>query len=275
MDRNSLDYWFPKLQRAGLPVPRTEIVRYEHDDLTGILEGEMPRYWDDLVMQMNNAVRRIGLPCFLRSGQTSGKHNWSKTCLFTGAMPIGNHVRDIVEFSCMADFFGLDVGVWAVRELLPTQPIAVLPRYNGFPLVQEVRGFVRDGKIECKHDYWPAGAIEEGFYSDDKPANLAEILERSKVTDERDLAEIDRLLERVAAVFAGDGGWSVDVLKTTRGFYVTDMAVAEQSYHDPECPHAPAEMRERYQKREKRAKVIYSEDDQWVGIPTHEHGGEA
>lgn len=38
------------------------------------------------------------------------------------------------------------------------------------------------------------------------------------------------------------GAWSVDILETTRGYpnrwYVTDMAVAEDSWHWPECPNS-------------------------------------
>lgn len=50
--------------------------------------------------------------------------------------------------------------------------------------------------------------------------------------------EANQLFERVADTFRDDGAWSVDVLKTSRGYYVTDMAEAARSYHFEGCQHA-------------------------------------
>jgi hypothetical protein len=41
-----------------------------------------------------------------------------------------------------------------------------------------------------------------------------------------------------AAGRAVGGAWSIDVLETRRGWYVTDMAEAASSWHEwPECPN--------------------------------------
>jgi hypothetical protein len=40
-----------------------------------------------------------------------------------------------------------------------------------------------------------------------------------------------------AAGCAVGGAWSVDILETKRGWFVTDMAEAEKSFHWPECPY--------------------------------------
>jgi hypothetical protein len=41
-----------------------------------------------------------------------------------------------------------------------------------------------------------------------------------------------------AAGCAVGGAWSVDILETKRGWFVTDMAEASKSFHWPECPYA-------------------------------------
>ena len=34
------------------------------------------------------------------------------------------------------------------------------------------------------------------------------------------------------------GSWSVDILETARGWFITDMAEADRSFHLPDCPNA-------------------------------------
>ncbi len=48
------------------------------------------------------------------------------------------------------------------------------------------------------------------------------------------MAEIRSLASRAGAAIGG--AWSVDILETTRGWFVTDMAEAHKSYHWPTCP---------------------------------------
>ena len=44
VNRNCLSYWFPKLLAAGVPVPRTEIVKTDAE-LIAILDGQLPDGW--------------------------------------------------------------------------------------------------------------------------------------------------------------------------------------------------------------------------------------
>jgi len=253
MDRNCLSYWFPKLQAAGLPVPRTEIVRTEVN-LIELLEGNTPAGWGGFLADLNVAIGKIGgSPCFLRTGQGSGKHQWKRTCyldLATGTLP--NHIARLVEWSETVDFIGLPSNVWVVRELLPTEPLCVLPAYGDMPLVPEARCFVKDGNVLCWHPYWPINAIRDGFpvakpedrfaeeAKRDVPANFEEIVAGAHALDMRQFLP---LAERAAVVFAGDGAWSVDLLPTRRGWFVTDMAIAQRSFHWEGCP-IPALLRQ-------------------------------
>lgn len=239
--RNCLSYWFPRLKASGLPVPKTRIVRWggKPGKLTDMLDGKRPDdpAYEGFVREMMSAVERIGRggPVFLRTGQGSGKHNWKRTCYVAEPKDIVAHIAELVEWSHMVDMLGLPHEVWCVRELLPVDPVAVLPRYRDMPLVKEVRAFIGSGRVKCNHPYWPPGAIREGF-SDSAYAQMAasEAVAKAELTVE-EIVDAVELAERVADVFATDGEWSVDLLKTRNGWYVTDMANAAESFHWPEC----------------------------------------
>lgn len=257
---NCISHWFPKLQAAGVPVPRTELVHTDEDlDLNFLLEGETPDGWDEFIAELKAAVERIGGPqVFLRTGQTSGKHEWSRTCfLEVGKGSIEHHVGALVEWSALVDMLGLPTNVWAVREFLPTTPIITCPAYHGFPVCREFRAFVQDGKVQCVHPYWPRKSLEEGFPNKpircEKKPNEDTFL--ALEDSERDLpADFDQMYERLCDLGTEDriqvfalarkagaalgGYWSVDLLETQRGWYVTDCATGKESFHWPECGNA-------------------------------------
>lgn len=237
-NKNCLSYWFPKLEAAGVPVPRTEIVhlpRDLHEGMFAIFDGKpMWPTSHEWVRRLGETAKAFGLPCFLRTGQTSNKHNWSKTCFLKDASQIQSHVISLIEFSEGADFLGLPWDVWVLRDLLPVKPVASLPVYGGMPLVREVRAFISNGEIVCLHPYWPANAVRQGF--DERPENFDEILANVGTWSVEDEREFRPLLECVGKAVNGD--WSVDVLSTNRGWYVTDMALASQSFHWEGCEQA-------------------------------------
>ncbi len=244
--RNCLSYWFPRLVDAGIPVPKTEIIRLS-DGGAGIYkilfgENELSAAVIDAVRELANQIRDaaenigLGSPVFLRTGQGSGKQNWKNCCYLADPMLAEEHISALVEWSETVDFVGLPFNVWCVREMLPTKPVAILPLYGDMPLVPEVRAFVRDGKVICSHDYWPLGAIVEGLPRERK--SEAERL-YSLFWDTIEHREAAHALARkVAKAFAADGAWSVDLLPTKRGWYVTDMAEAHRSFHWEGCPVA-------------------------------------
>lgn len=252
-NRNCLSYWFPKLSAAGVPVPRTEIVRTTCN-LSPLLDNNTPDGWEDFLAELNAAIRKLTdaanptPPVFLRTGQGSGKHNWKRTCHLTDATKIGHHVAALVEWSEMVDFLGLPWNVWVVREMLPVDPVAVLPAYGDMPLVKEVRCFVRGGEVICCHPYWPQLAVADGFgmprdRTDGRvkgagdSTRLADAVARSTPNAD-DKEQWMPLAERVAVAFADDGAWSVDLLATRKGWAVTDMAEAGRSFHWDGCPKA-------------------------------------
>lgn len=242
-EKDCLSYWLPTLQAAGVPLPRTQILRTDIE-LFQLLSGQEPEGWKDFIARLSVLASSIGFPCFLRTGQGSAKHHWKETCFVAKPEDIAGHVVTLVEWSDVVCPMGLPTDVWAVRELLPTRPFCFLPAYNDFPLVAEVRCFIDGGKVLCAHPYWPRQSIEEGFLFDPDddaeslvarrklPANFEEIVASAQELND---SAFMPLAMQVAAAFKGDGGWSVDLLPTDKGWFVTDMEEACVSFHKEYC----------------------------------------
>lgn len=231
--RNSLSYWYPLLRAAGFPVPRTEIVRTRWPLISWLLDQQMSDAelgkYKSFLRGLSKKADAIGYPCFLRTGHTSAKHQWKDTCYIADRDQIPKAVLNLVEFSSMVTP-SLPCDVWAVRELLPTTPVAYSRR--GMPLCREFRVFASSGAVHCMHPYWPLDAIRKELGSD-----------CGKVADAifDELSLISHVYVRTIRSMAEDvsrkltGSWSVDFLETHRGWYVIDCAMAADSYHYEGC----------------------------------------
>jgi hypothetical protein len=230
VDRNDLAYWFPLIEAAGLPIPRTAIVHTDAD-LTSLLDGETPDGFEQLIAELASAGDNLGWPCFLRTGHGSGKHEWASTCYVPHHRALPRHVGALVEWSHLVDLMGLPTSTWAVRELLETRPLFTCAGYGGFPVVREFRVFVRDDTIEHLQPYWPEDAVEQG-HPDlmDWRVLLAEA--SAPTTRERLLL---KLLAQRACYAVGGGYWSVDMLEDRHhAWWVIDMADGDRSFRwDP------------------------------------------
>lgn len=228
---DDLAYWFPRLLEAGVPVPRTEIVRADCD-LSPVLDGVTPIGWDDFLVRLRAAADQIGYPVFLRTGHGAGKHQWRETCYVPDPGVLTRHVVNLVEWSHLVDLFGLPTGTWAVREFLELD--ASFTAFAGMPVAREFRCFLRGGQAEplCVHPYWPPESIERPSRPDWRP-----IIDRRNALDPHAEAAVLRLVGQVAPHF--DGDWSMDVARHLDGrWFVTDMATARRSFHWPACPRA-------------------------------------
>jgi hypothetical protein len=233
IDKTSMTYWFPLLESAGIPVPKTKMVKMPPElcrSICMVLYGEKPEIdprEHPFLAELTAAVDEIGTPCFLRTCQTSAKHSWDKSCFIPNRENILGHVYSIAEFSEMADFIGLRYDTWFVRELLQSIKYGVCPRYDNMPVAREFRCFVENGVIRCIHPYWPLDALRDGGWdgSEEEYNKLSELGE--------DESAIRELAEKVG--LAINGAWSVDLLATKNGWFVTDMAEAHKSYHWEGC----------------------------------------
>lgn len=225
-ERICLSWWLPRVEKAGLPVPETHIVRTDVDLLV-LLDGEEPAGFDTFHADLARAVERIGTPCFLRSGQTSGKHEWSATCYLADREKLTHHVAMIVQYSAMADLMGLPVDVWCVRRLISTRPLFTCNAYLGFPVVREFRFFADERRVTHVQPYWPGDSCEAGQPDDPEWRYL--------LGQSYDIADaIRRRLGNMAvraAKACGGGEWSVDFLEDATGnWWLTDMAPGVVSF---------------------------------------------
>lgn len=233
-DKSALSYWFPKIEAAGLPVPRTKLFNMPKEasaDVWALFDGkESNTGMSAFAAQIKEAAVEMGLPVFLRTDHTSGKHNWERTCYVTDADKIAAHIASIAEFSECCGMFGeLPWDKWVVREFLPIIPYGVCPGYGNMPINREFRFFVEDGEVKCFHPYWPAESLEQGGAPNTLGYNNLCSLASKDERELRDLAS--------RAGKAVGGAWSIDMLDTERGWFITDMAEAHKSFHWPLCPH--------------------------------------
>lgn len=228
--RNCASYWFPLVQASGVPVPETRIVHAP--PLHALLDSETPEGWEAFLANLRGAIAEIGgVPCFLRTGQTSGKHQWRDTCYLADLDELGRHVAALVEFSELVDLMGLPSDVWVVRRLIKTAPL--FTAFNGFPVTREFRVFVEDGAIKCTHAYWPVSAVEEGRADD---ADWKVKLYGASFFSDSDGQTVHALARQAGSALPG--AWSVDVLQDADGkWWLTDCADAGCSFHWEGCPN--------------------------------------
>lgn len=232
-DVTCLSWWFPRIKSAGVTVPKTQIVAvgdvkalaaeiYDPVEKTphvDALAGLLAAYGDD-----------FGWPCFLRTGHFSGKHNWKKTCYCERREDVANQISEIAYMQEMAMLLPRNpLSLWVIREMLPTTPQITCTRYGDFPVTRERRVFVENGRVAYSIPYWPDDAIEQGRPSE---ANWEERLPGVLSFTNAELAEVHDLAAKAGAAVGcpGHERWSVDVLETTRGWCVTDLAEAGMSY---------------------------------------------
>ena len=137
-----MSYWYPKLLSSGIPTPLTVLIETDAE-LIRMCDGELPTGLAELISQIQNAADTVikTWPFFLRTGATSGKHSWPDTCRVpdSNESTLHDHIYEIVEFSALADIRGLSTDVWAVREMLPTDP--VFKTDAGMPMTESLLMF--------------------------------------------------------------------------------------------------------------------------------------
>jgi hypothetical protein len=234
MDKTCMSYWYPRI-KDHVPTPRTEMLVLDEDEgwsLAEMMDGHTP----ESVLRVTNWIRGAadalgGYPVFLRTGHGSGKHQWDKTCNLRDPRRIQQHVYNLVEWSQCVDMAGLPHNVWVVREMLPTSPVFKCAAYGNMPVTLEHRFFVRDGKVECWHPYWPQNALRDGQPDVELWTTYLNYLHQQTSAESVNVASM-------AGEAVGGGYWSIDVMPIDGIPYVTDMAEGEKSWHWPDCKFA-------------------------------------
>ena len=231
----NLAYWYPVLQTINMRTPKTVIVHTGGVNLEELTEGKKPDGLDVFLKRMKAELKNFTFPVFLRTGMTSYKHDWKNTCYLEKEKDLLNHIAKLTEASIIANIAGFpfDYSFWVIREMLETEPI--FHSFSGqMPITKEYRFFIKDGKVQCYHPYWPKEAFEimNVKLTKEKNKKLKEI----QKLDKEDEEELKAMANYIAQYFKGY--WSVDFLKTKSGlWYCIDMATGDRSYHWSECEH--------------------------------------
>ncbi len=247
-ERNSMLYWYPKI-KDKIPTPKTVMIEVDFEYIVEYMDNKnnLERYREKILVE----ARKIGFPLFMRVDQTSDKHNWKDTCYVPNEKVLFKHLARIIEFSLMVDILGLQVKAVVLREFLQLK--SVFKAFNGMPIAREFRCLATDGKIDCIHPYWFQEAIEfqwdrtelekakKGLTIDQQielmdkvpePPYWREKLGAIRILYDDEKNVITKMVEKTSHLV--EGSWSIDVCQTVENkWLITDMALAEQSYHYP------------------------------------------
>ena len=229
--RCSMLYWYPIIEGV-VRTPRTIFVPLSAE-VEAWMDSGIPR---PFVEKLKEAASPLCYPLFMRTDQLAAKHSWVETCYVFSPEMLGGHCYRLIEENLMADFLGsMNPRAMVLRRFLVLD--AAFRAFKGMPIAREFRVFVKDGSVCCIHPYWPPESI--AFWSGTVEPNdwRDQLSELSELND-----RIEAEIRTIALTFSRlvPGYWSVDVCKTrTDGWYMTDAAVGERSFHWPDCPNAP------------------------------------
>ncbi|VVB51742.1 Uncharacterised protein [uncultured archaeon] len=232
--------WYPLIKDI-VPTPKTMMIEQSKDFDSfeaalgegNSLDPEMQR----LVNEADKAAQQLGgYPVFMRSDYTSHKHDWVDSCYVTSKESLQCGIANILEFTLMTEILGFR-GV-VIREFLD------LPHefhaFNGMPVSQEFRYFVKNGEVLCRHPYWmPAAMQRVDCELEEAIPKLKKIQVLPELTKQLLDSYAVAISKAVTCLNAPDNCWSVDFcFARGRGWMVTDMAVGEDSEHYATCPNA-------------------------------------
>lgn len=258
-DQNCISYWHPRVLASGVETPKTRIVALSEDGhvlktLRRVLEREdielddsahmagaichLPG-WEEIV----TAAAGIGYPCFARTGHTSGKHDWNKTCYVHSPDDLAWHVFALAwtaVYKC--GFVGLPFNVFAFRKLLPTSP--VFHAFAGrMPICEEYRVFIGPEGVEHVQPYWPPGVFARDIIWDASFLAVLSITRewKRRVSIGEKPSHIDKLWTLASQAYSQfrDTGqsWAFDFISLGGSFVLIDACLAQDAYRwDPEQP---------------------------------------
>jgi len=244
---NSMLEWYPLIEKV-VSTPKTVMIPLQEiEDLDTFIS---PAYDNEvkntemkrLVDKAEKASQSLGgYPIFLRSDQTSNKHDWNNTCYVTNNQSLAAAIARIFEFSLM-----VDIGFKAVilREFL------TLPHefhaFNGMPVSKEFRFFIKNGEVQCRHPYWFPSCMRR--VDDNNWLPKLRKLQELDPTTQNLLDEISmKVSKAVESLQTPNNYWSIDFCYAEKiGWLVTDMAIGEDSYHYGTCPNANPMFLKRY-----------------------------
>lgn len=227
---SSMLNWYPKISKLDIPQPQTYMIKIPYKHFIDMLDGkQLP---DKYVTEIEQAYQILGAPLFLRTDNSSQKHEWKNTCYVKDGDDLESHIHALADSNGACDL--VDNAI-ILREYIEMYSLFTA-FWGDFPVSREMRNFIRDGKVQCKHWYWFDEVIKkQGRPKDPDWEKKLKIL--NTMSDESE-KQIDKYLELICKEFP-EGYWSVDFCQGKDGkWYLIDMARGEVSFHYPTCNHA-------------------------------------
>ena len=262
--QTSMSYWWPKIKDLDVPQPYTICIPVKEEPMSNILDGKpIPK-----LGRMQQAVKKIGSPTFVRNNVMSGKHGWKKSCYLEKPDELAQHVYELTENMMSLTNGEIILDAMFFREFLDLEKTGFSCFYGDMPISKEVRCFVRNGTLECMHNYWFDEVFEReiemhtsmlksrkrydkmlndngiNHNNDIKtkkilPPNWRKKLAKSNTLTANDVNTILSHLSKITPHF--NNYWSIDFTKGVDGkWYLIDMARGEVSFHIESCKNNPS-----------------------------------
>lgn len=240
-DANSMLNWYPILEDIEkVNTPETVLVDAEKfpDDIRKIPgQRQIIGYDKEEVIEAIDEVG--GYPVFIRTDHASYKHKLEQVSKIYSEDELERKIHDLANHNLNLGWHGVEYKALAIREWLDIEH-EFKAFWGDIPIGYEIRVFIRDGNIACKHFYWVKDSIKRA-----NEDNWEELWEETKLNTMEKWAEVKTQVKAVADEF--DGAWSVDFAMTQdEKWYAIDMARFEDSYHPPSCENAPDVMEDLY-----------------------------
>jgi hypothetical protein len=202
-----------------------------YSELLEVLDGERYDAIENQIDELETACAIIGLPAFMRTAYTSGKHNWTDTCYITDIDYLRQHICRLIEDSALKE---IPIDAFVFREFIEMD--SKFTAFSGaMPVNPERRYFFHNGEIQCKHAYWIPEAIAERDMSK-LPENWLELLAEMNIQSDEEIELLTSYTNQVAKVM--EGYWSIDFCKARDGRWILiDMAKGKDSWHDERCEY--------------------------------------
>lgn len=236
MNKNSLLYWFPKIKDLPLNYPETIILPIDKYNInySEVIYKNKPfpsDFVNDLYSSAEKISKNFEKPFFMRTAHFSGKHDWIFTCYIDNVNKLLPNLRNLIDLSFSAGIIGLPIEAIVLREFLELD--WKFRAFLGTPISRERRYFIKYGKVLCHHPYWIEDAI---WFSKDFPEvqNWKELLRELNTETEEEIKELSHYSKLVAERLRDY--WSVDfAMAKNKKWYLIDMALGDQSWHDNNC----------------------------------------
>jgi hypothetical protein len=247
MNRNSSLIWLPKIIEAGLPTPKTEVVPYNHALVVQCLESDSVidanHEYERIANHILIACKKLYYPCFLRTDLSSAKHAGQSAYMIEDDEDIPGSLSMTLEDNEMKFWLEPDSNkpqAMLVREWLDLE--APFSAFTFHKIAREWRFFANADGVICFHPYWPEESIQ--FHGMSEPDGWrAELTKLHEIPDNID--ELKAMAIKAAKVYGQTS--SVDFARDVNGrWWLTDMAVAEDSFHWESCENKDIQIHRNY-----------------------------